>query len=428
MPGYADTKKLIEDTLVNRPAGSVIMPEDHENFALSMLDYIHSVELLGASSLQGTATVDTVPVQPIGSRVSYISSVPPGQTYVYTNFLDENGQAISVTSGANTVSLLTLLWNGSYWTVSSTPVTLAVDYTNGYLFKGVAVPSTNPGAPDQNVFYIAGAGTYQNFGGLTVPDGYIGLLEYNGSWAVETLQAGDVNAVKFVAQTLTNAQKAQARTNIEAASNEQVSQLEHEVHNLSGKYYGVHATIDTLPEDADAPGYAFVGAQSPYAIWNFDGEEWSDSGSVANGITGEPGVGFSSIFTPQPYDGTVIIVLSNNDTITLNLNHSHPEYFSKIVGNAIPSGGFLPDVVYKLGTLTDSTLRFTLAAEVSGNLNHYYWIFSTGSSAPSTVNWPSTITSWGGNCIDENTGLPDISASKRYEVSVIDGVAYISES
>lgn len=419
MPGYADTKKLIEDTLVNRPAGAVIMPEDHENFALSMLDYIHEVELLGASSLQGAATVDTVPVQPIGSRVSYISSVPPGQTYVYTNFLDENGQPISVTSGANALSLVTLLWDGQYWTASSTALTLAVGYTNGYLFKGVAVPSTNPGTPDQNVFYIAGAGTYQNFGGLTVPDGYIGLLEYNGSWAVETLQAGDVNAVKFVEQNLTNAQKAQARTNIEAASTEQLTQLEHEVHNLSGKYYGIHATADTLPDDAVAPGYAFVGADNPYAIWNFDGEEWSNSGSVANAITGEPGVGFSSIFTPQPYDGTMIIVLSNNDTITVDLNHQHPQYYSKEVETSNPSGGFLPDAAYNLGTLTGTVVTFALAASVTGQLNHYFWMFDTGSTAP-TVTWPSGIT-WA------DGSAPTVAANKHYEISVLNGIAYYSE-
>ncbi len=106
---------------------------------------------------------------------------------------------------------------------------------------------------------------------------------------------------------------------------DQVTQLEHEVHQLAGKFYGVFADETDLPE-GDAVGYAFVGTENPYAIWNFDGEEWSDSGSVANGITGEPGVGFASIFTPSPYDGTVIIVLSNNDTITLDLNHDHLAY------------------------------------------------------------------------------------------------------
>ena len=110
------------------------------------------------------------------------------------------------------------------------------------------------------------------------------------------------------------------------ATKAEVAQLEHEVHNLSGKYYGVFTDESGLPDDADTPGYAFVGATNPYAIWNFDGEEWSNSGAVANGIQGEPGVGFSSIFTPQPYDGTMIIVLSNSDTITVNLNHEHSIY------------------------------------------------------------------------------------------------------
>ena len=95
-----------------------------------------------------------------------------------------------------------------------------------YQFVGIATPSINPGTPDQNVFYIGGAGTYSNFSNLVVPAGHIGVLKYNGTWTLETVQAGDVNAVKFVAQTLTNIQKAQARTNIGAASNEQVSQLE----------------------------------------------------------------------------------------------------------------------------------------------------------------------------------------------------------
>lgn len=57
----------------------------------------------------------------------------------------------------------------------------------GYQFIGVATPSTNPGTPDQNVFYIAGPGTYQNYGGLTIQDDNLGVLKYNGQWSVETI-------------------------------------------------------------------------------------------------------------------------------------------------------------------------------------------------------------------------------------------------
>ena len=59
-----------------------------------------------------------------------------------------------------------------------------------FQFVGVAQPSTNPGTPDQNVFYIAGAGTYPNFNNTTVADGYMGVFKYNGSWIIETLQVG----------------------------------------------------------------------------------------------------------------------------------------------------------------------------------------------------------------------------------------------
>lgn len=197
-----------------------------------------------------------------------------------------------------------------------------------------------------------------------------------------------------------------------------VSQLEAEVHNLSGKYYGVFADESDLPDDAVTPGYAFVGTESPFSVWNFDGEEWSDSGAIVNGIQGEPGVGFGSIFTPVPYDGTVIIVLSDNNTITLDLNHTHPDLYSKILGGAQPAGGFLPDVVYSLGTLS-GTITFTLASPVTGNVNHYFWMFDTDSTAP-TITWPAGLTWAAGSA-------PTVAASKHYEVSILGGIAYYSE-
>ena len=61
---------------------------------------------------------------------------------------------------------------------------------NGYMCVGIATPTTNPGTPDQNVFYIAGPGTYSNFNSLVVPDGNLGVLKYNGSWSLETVAVG----------------------------------------------------------------------------------------------------------------------------------------------------------------------------------------------------------------------------------------------
>ena len=169
-----------------------------------------------------------------------------------------------------------------------------------------------------------------------------------------TIQTGDPNAVKYVAQTLTEEQKAQARANIDAASladinnmdfvtaatlptasastmghiyligpdendnydryftqedgssyswvslgstqidlstyatQSEVDQLEHEVHNLSGKYYGIFSAPGELPE-ADTPGYAFVGATEPLTLFNYNGEEWLNTDIQIAGIIGPEG-------------------------------------------------------------------------------------------------------------------------------------------
>ena len=53
----------------------------------------------------------------------------------------------------------------------------------GYTFIGVATPKTNPGTPDQKVFYIAnGKGTYTNFGGLNVDEDEVVFLTYDETW------------------------------------------------------------------------------------------------------------------------------------------------------------------------------------------------------------------------------------------------------
>lgn len=53
----------------------------------------------------------------------------------------------------------------------------------GYQFMGVATPETNPGTPDQKVFYIAnGKGTYTNFGGVQVTEDEVVILYYDTDW------------------------------------------------------------------------------------------------------------------------------------------------------------------------------------------------------------------------------------------------------
>lgn len=50
-------------------------------------------------------------------------------------------------------------------------------------FAGIAVPKTNPGTPDQNVFYIASQpGNYSNFGSIKLVDQVLILTNKNGYW------------------------------------------------------------------------------------------------------------------------------------------------------------------------------------------------------------------------------------------------------
>jgi len=70
-------------------------------------------------------------------------------------------------------------------------------FKTGYKYEGVALPSTNPGTPSQDVFYLAGAGTYPYFGNVTIEEGYLGVLAYhNAAWSSATIKVGkDVEIV-----------------------------------------------------------------------------------------------------------------------------------------------------------------------------------------------------------------------------------------
>lgn len=54
-------------------------------------------------------------------------------------------------------------------------------------FAGIAMPTTNPGTPDGNLFYLATEpGTYANFNGIEIADGEAVILEWRGSWTKKT--------------------------------------------------------------------------------------------------------------------------------------------------------------------------------------------------------------------------------------------------
>lgn len=152
--------------------------------------------------------------------------------------------------------------------------------------------------------------------------------------------------------------------------------------------------------------------------WHFLGNLYVDGWFAAGGIGEGSGGGYGVESITSNQDGTVDFHFTGGDVTTVDLNHEHPQYSSKAAEASNPSGGFLPDVVYELGTLTGS-VTFALAAAVSGNVNHYFWTFTAGSTAP-TITWPTGIT-WA-----DGTG-PTVAANKKYEISVLNGVAAFME-
>ena len=61
---------------------------------------------------------------------------------------------------------------------------------SGYQFRGIATPETNPGTPDQRVFYLASArGTYPDFGFIVSDE--ICALVYDTAWHKQTIIALD---------------------------------------------------------------------------------------------------------------------------------------------------------------------------------------------------------------------------------------------
>lgn len=69
-------------------------------------------------------------------------------------------------------------------TLQQTLISMIDSLGAGYLFMGIATPSTEPGEPDQNVFYIAGPGDYDNFGPtVSIQSGSLGIFVYtSGAW------------------------------------------------------------------------------------------------------------------------------------------------------------------------------------------------------------------------------------------------------
>ena len=113
--GYEEIKELISETLANRPKGTEITPETHQELEMQLLEYIRSIELSSNAPFIDIATADTDPVQPDDSRVCYIATLSPSERVTFTNFHGQDGRAITITASTFQSCIVFLIWNTAYW-------------------------------------------------------------------------------------------------------------------------------------------------------------------------------------------------------------------------------------------------------------------------------------------------------------------------
>lgn len=134
MAGYDDTYKMIIECLMGRPNGTEIQPEKHQEYALNMLEYIRSLELVANAPLIGIAQPNTQPIQPDNSRAAYIAGVAQNRTTTFLHFHGQDGEPISVTTSDMEAFLVVLLWDGQYWSCQTMPTNIISQAENATFY------------------------------------------------------------------------------------------------------------------------------------------------------------------------------------------------------------------------------------------------------------------------------------------------------
>lgn len=142
MAGYDDTRAKIINTLMGRPAGTEIQPENHQDYALNMLDYIRSLELVANGPLIGVATPTTQPVQPNDSRACYLAGVAQDRTVTFQNFYNYLGQPIQITNGQMEACLVILIWDTQYWSAETVPTSIISEADQAYFYYNLTIRKT----------------------------------------------------------------------------------------------------------------------------------------------------------------------------------------------------------------------------------------------------------------------------------------------
>ena len=212
-------------------------------------------------------------------------------------------------------------------------------------FAGVATPSTSPGTPDGPVFWIAGSGTYSNFGQLTVVGDVLGVFIWSDSaWHYDSIvTASDIYNSLDIDDEPT------------AGSNNFVKSggVYDEVKNFNGSE--TNNEEDDL-SISDNNNMAIVKFKNGHIITkNFNSEQTTiklesiEVGAEVNNTASE--FDLAGDFAITDNDGKAIVKFKNGHIITKNFNSEQQTIKLLFVGNSYSRDAvmYVPKMLSSLG-------------------------------------------------------------------------------
>lgn len=186
---------------------------------------------------------------------------------------------------------------------------------DGFLFKGIATPATNPGTPDQNIFYFSDTqGTYVNFNNLVVGANEVAILKYNGTWTKDVLgvvTSETIDSVMDIVVGITNALQVngipfnnvswESGKLIRASDGVLVSVSDQQQFNVS----------DYIPVQSGE--YFFVGTKASNSFLDIAG--YSSPGVFVSSFVSGRAIGNTSILKINIPAGINYVRVSYNDTL-----------------------------------------------------------------------------------------------------------------
>ena len=235
----------------------------------------------------------------------------------------------------------------------------------GYQWMGIATPSTNPGTPDQRVFYLAvEAGTYTNFGNIEVSSPT--FLYWDSSWHSQSFSAGGAGSVSLsnVAQTGTrivtitiDGVSTDIKAPISGGSAVSIRSL-----LASGTLIGI-LTIDGVDYNLRAPS---GGGGSTVQLWPIQNTGVRIATMVINGVE-------YHLYEPSPEGGGSVVGISNllpSGTRVATLTIDGQSYQIKVpetdiqILNVLPNGVRVATIIlgeYEYSIRVPKSVTVTLA-------------------------------------------------------------------